>query len=134
MSPKLALSGTPLESDPLSVVEAYFAARDASDYERARTYLADEGFEFDSPIMRFKSADDFIQHIALASGIVQSVETRKVFVDGSDVCHFQTYRLQISEKFSVAFAHWARVHEGRIVRIEALFDASAYRELFPGEV
>ena len=129
-----AHSGTPLESDPLSVVVAYFAARDTFDYERARTFLADEGFAFESPIMRFNSADDFIQHLSLASGIVQSVENRKVFVDGADVCHFQTYRVQISEKFSIAVAHWARVRDGRIVRIEAVFDASAYRELFPGKV
>jgi hypothetical protein len=27
---------------------------------------------------------------------------------------------------------WARVRDGRIARIEALFDASEYRRLFPG--
>lgn len=125
--------GTHLEPDPLSIVEAYLAARDTFDYERARTYLADEGFEFESPVLRFDSADAFLQHMSLTSGIVQSIETRKVFVDGADVCHLQTYQVQISEKFSVAMAHWARVCDGRIVRIEVLFDASAYRDLFPGD-
>ena len=122
-----------MESDPLSVVEAYFAARDTFDYERARTFLADEGFAFESPIMRIGSANDFIQHLSLTSGIVQSVENRKVFVDGADLCHILTYRIQISEKQDVAVAQWTRVLGGRIVRMEVIFDASVYRDLFPDE-
>jgi ketosteroid isomerase-like protein len=120
-----------LDRDPLSVVEDYFAARDAFDYERARTLLADVGFELVSPILRFDSADAFVQHASLTAGIVQSVATRKVFVDGEDVCHFQTFRIQISEKLEIPIAHWAKVRNGRIVRIEAIFDASVYRDLFP---
>jgi hypothetical protein len=120
-----------LAADPLSVVEGFLAARDAFDYEQARTFLADTGFSFQSPIARFDSADALIQYSALASGIVQSVERRRVFVDGPDVCHFLTYRIQISEKQSVEVAQWARVKDGRIVRIEAIFDATAYRVLFP---
>ncbi|WP_295449209.1 nuclear transport factor 2 family protein [uncultured Thiodictyon sp.] len=118
-------------ADPLSVVEAFFAARDAFDFERARALLADQGFSFRSPIAMFESADQFIQYGAHSSGIVQSVAVRKVFVDGLDVCHFLTYRIQISEKLSVDAVHWAHVENGRILRIEAIFDASPYRELFP---
>lgn len=117
--------------DPLSVVMNYLAARDARDFETARTFLADKGFIYESPISRFDNADAFIGYLALTSGIVQSVETRKVFVDGTDVCHFFKYHIQISEKFSASMAHWTQVHDGRIVRIETLFDASEYRLLFP---
>jgi hypothetical protein len=120
-----------LAADPLSVVEDFLAAGDAFDYERARTFLADSGFSFQSPIARFDSADDFIQYSALAGGIVQSIERRRAFADGPDVCHFLTYRIQISEKQSVEVAQWAQVSGGRIVRIEAIFDATAYRMLFP---
>lgn len=121
-----------MSADPLSVVEAFFAARDAFDFERARALLADGGFSFRSPIAAFDSADQFIQYSAHASGIVQSIEVRKVFVDGPDVCHFLTYRIQISEKLSVAGVQWTHVEHGRIQRIESLFDASVYRDLFPG--
>lgn len=120
-----------MDPDPLCVVEGYLAARDAYDYERARTFLADSGFCFQSPIACFDSADSFIQYSALAGGIVQSVERRRAFADGRDVCHFLTYRIQISEKQSVEVAQWAQVRDGRIVRIEAIFDATAYRMLFP---
>jgi hypothetical protein len=120
-----------VSADPLTVVESYLDARDRYDYDRARTFLADSGFEFHSPISRFESADDFIQYSALAGGIVLSAQRRKVFADGPDVCHILTYRIQISEKLSVAVAQWARVEDGRIRRIEAIFDATAYRQLFP---
>lgn len=120
-----------MTTDPLAIVDAYLAARDAFDYERARTYLADTGFGFYSPIARFDGADAFIDYSMRTSGIVQQVVRRKVFVDGGDVCHFLTYRIQLSEKQSVEVAHWAQVAADRIWRIETLFDASAYRSLFP---
>jgi hypothetical protein len=118
-------------ADPLSVVEAFLAARDRFDFEQARALLADQGFSFRSPVMCFDSADHLIQYTAHSSGIIQSMQVRKVFVDGPDVCHFLTYRIQISEKLSVDVAHWAHVEGDRIQRIEAIFDASLYRELFP---
>lgn len=120
-----------MAADPLAVVEDFFAARSAFDFERARSCLADQGFTFRSPIANFDCADHLIQYTAHTSGIIQSVETRKVFVDGPDVCHILSYRIQISEKLVVDVAHWAHVEDGRIQRIEALFDASVYRELFP---
>lgn len=120
-----------LSADPLSVVEAFFAALRAYDFVRMRALLADQGFSFRSPIATFDSADLFIQYLAHASGIIRSVEFRKVFVDGPDVCHLLTYRIQISEKQSVNVAQWSRVENGRIQRIETVFDASVYRELFP---
>jgi ketosteroid isomerase-like protein len=120
-------------SDPLSIVDAYFAAETARDYEAMRGLLADEGFHFRSPIASFDRANDFVRHAAVSGGIIIDKQVRKVFVDGADVCHILTYRIQISEKQSVEVVHWSQVREGRIRRIEAVFDASAYRELFPSE-
>lgn len=112
------------------MVDAFIAACARFDYERARALLADSGFEYVSPISRFDSADTFIEHVALTGGIVLSVSTRKVFVDGEDICHFLTYQIQLSDKLSVAAVQWARLREGRISRIETLFDASEYHNLF----
>ena len=120
-----------MAADPLAIVEAFLVAQDRFDFERARGLLADRGFSFRSPVMCFDSADHLIQYTAHSSGIVQSVEVRKVFVDGPDVCHFLTYRIQISEKLAVDVAQWAHVEDGRIQRLEAVFDASLYRDLFP---
>lgn len=117
-------------TDPLEVVEGYLDAVAAHDFERARGYLSDDEFFYQSPIARFRSADELIFHTALSAGILQRIERAKAFTDGADVCHILDLVVQISEKQSVRVAHWARVREGRIVLIEAVFDASIYRDLF----
>lgn len=116
--------------DPLQVVEAYLDALAAHDYEGARACLSDGVFAYQSPISSFASADELMLHTSLSAGILQRIERLKVFVDGADVCHFLEMIVQISEKRSVRVAHWARVRDGRIERIEVVFDASIYRELF----
>lgn len=120
-------------SDPRLIVDAYFATQTARDYEAMRGLLADEGFHYRSPIATFDSANEFVQYSSISGGIIIDRQIRKVIVEGEDICHFLTYRIQISEKIAVDVAHWAQVREGRIQRIEAVFDASAYRELFPSE-
>jgi hypothetical protein len=110
-------------------IDKYLDAIEDHDYERARGLLVDEGFRYESPISSFSSADDFIQHISLLGGIVHRIERLKVFVEGQDVCHLLVYVTQISDKESIKVAHWARVVDGRIQRIEALFDAHWYRQM-----
>lgn len=117
-------------ADPLEVVEGYLDAIGAHDFERARGYLSDVELSYQSPIVQFRSADELILHTALSAGILQRVERIKAFTDGADVCHILDLVVQISEKQSVRVAHWAQVRGGRIVRIEAIFDASIYRDLF----
>jgi hypothetical protein len=118
------------QADPRSIVEAYLDALVAHDYDRARTYLADEGFRYESPISNFSSADDFIQHMSVTGAITQRIARRKVFTDGADVCHLLLYTFQLSEKETARAAQWAHVTEGRIQSIEFLFDASRYHRLF----
>jgi hypothetical protein len=111
-------------------IDKYLDAIEDHDYERARGLLVDEGFRYESPISSFSSADDFIQHISLLGGIVHRIERLKVFVEGQDVCHLLVYVTQISDKESIKVAHWARVVDGRIQRIETLFDTHWYRQMF----
>ena len=113
------------------LVDAYFAALAARDYEQARSYLADAGFEYTSPIASFDDADDFMEYTMLMGGIVHSIGTRKVFAEGTDVCHFLVFNTQIAEREQTSVAQWSRVEGGRIRRIEVLFDAHQYKVMFP---
>ena len=110
-------------------VEEFLDAIEVHDYERARGLLADEGFQYESPISSFSSADDYIQHLSLMGGIVHEVRRLKAFVDGQDVCHILVFVTQISDKESMKVAHWTRVCAGRIQRIETLFDSHWYRRM-----
>ena len=118
---------------PRELVESYIDAVARFDYEAARACLADEAFESTGPITNFDSADAFVQHVALATPIVQQIEIRKSFAAGNDVAHFLLVRTQLSEKLSVHVAQWAHVRDGRIDRLQVVFDAHWYRCLFPVE-
>jgi hypothetical protein len=116
--------------DALAVVEGYLDAIAAFDYERARSFLANSGFSFRSPISNFASADDFIAYLSLTGGIVQQMRRRKVFVDGQDVCHILDFVIQLSDKRTVPVAQWARVADGRIDSLELIYDGHEYHRLF----
>ena len=111
------------------LVDEYLDAIGSHDYERARGLLADEEFSYESPISSFSSADDFMQHMSLLGGIIHEIEHLKVFVDGDDVCHFLVFVTQLSDKESTKVVQWAQVADGRIRRIEVLFDAHWYRQM-----
>jgi len=122
-----------MSSDALALVDAYLDAIAAFDYERARSFLADIGFSYVSPISAFSDADDFVGYLSLSSGIVQRMRRRKVFVDGSDVCHILDFIIQLSDKRTVPVAQWAHVTDGRIDSLELIFDGHEYHRLFERE-
>lgn len=114
-----------------AVVEAFLDAIEKHDPERARSLLADVGFHYRSPISEFSDADAFIADMTYRTGILRRFELRKAFVDGGDVCHFLSVHIQISSRVKVDAVLWAQVADGRVQRMEMLFDAYPYRSLFP---
>ena len=125
------MSATALTSREL--VERYIDAVARFDYATARACLADEDFTYSGPISTFRSADALVQYLQLVTPIVQRIEIQKAFEAGNDVAHFLVVGTQLSEKLAVHVAQWAHVRDGRIDRLELVFDAHWYRSLFPGE-
>lgn len=124
---------TATELTPRELVERYVDAVARFDYTTARECLADEDFRYSGPISTFHSADALMRYLELATPIVQRVEIQKAFEADHDVAHFLVVGTQLSEKLSVHVAQWAHVRDGRIDRLELVFDAHWYRSLFPGE-
>ncbi|MBA1148575.1 nuclear transport factor 2 family protein [Ectothiorhodospiraceae bacterium WFHF3C12] len=118
---------------PREIVDGYLEAVDRRDYPAVRRHLADEGFLYTSPINRFTSADELMGYIEYVTPIVQRREVRKVFADGDDVCHILVFTTQLSEKSSSDVAQLSEVRDGRIVRIQVIFDAYEYRMMFVPE-
>lgn len=114
---------------PLNMVDAYLEAIAQRDYSRARSYLANEDFEYLSPINRFSSADQFMAYMELATPIMQRLEVRKVFCDGDECCHILSVTSQISEKRTATVVQWSRLKGGKIHRLELIFDAYEYKML-----
>jgi len=114
----------------LETVTAYLDAIAQRDFVRARSYLADAGFEYIGPINSFSSPDDFMNYMALTTPIVQRIEILKSFVDGNDVLHILLFTTQLSERRTSTVVMWAGLESGKIRRLEAVFDAYEYKKLF----
>ena len=117
--------------DPKTFVEDYLQCLKDRDYDVARGYLADSGFFYRSPIGTLDNANALVNESFMSSGVVHGFRIRKAFVDGPDVCHMLVFQVQVSDKVDVDVVHWATVEDGRIARIEVVFDAHPYRIMFP---
>lgn len=115
---------------PREIVDAYLSAISKADFEAARRCLADRGFSYLSPLGSFDDADAFIADIARIGLILEGVEYRRNFVDDNEVCSILNFLTRMDRLSSTAVVHWTRIENGRIVRIEAFFDASEYTQLF----
>jgi hypothetical protein len=131
MSPSSAANS----SDPLAVVERYLDALAAHEHDALASLLAPKGFRYESPIIEIDGAEDYLDYIIMSSGILHDIQRLQVFADGTDVCHWLVLETQVSERVFTRAAQWARVQEGRITRIELLFDPYRWRMLFesPGQ-
>jgi hypothetical protein len=115
---------------PEQTVRQYFEAVAARDFELARSYLGDGEFSYASPLGTFTSADAFIADLWRVGPILESVELRRVFVDGDTVCSILNFRTSMPDLQIVPAAHLATVKAGKIVAVEVFFDASHYLKMF----
>ena len=118
------------ESDAESIVAAFLDTLEDRDFERLRTYLADTGFSYRSPISVTDSADDFIVIISRVGPILESIERVKTFVDGNDVCSILKLRTTMEALKEVPVVLLTTVADGKIVAMEVFFDASEYNKMF----
>ncbi|HEY8554614.1 MAG TPA: nuclear transport factor 2 family protein [Burkholderiales bacterium] len=121
------------ELSPRDVVDAFFAAIAARDFENARRWLADDGFSSYSPIASFDDADAYIADISRVGPILEGLRRRHTVADGEEVCAVVEYVTHFDRRAISPVAHWMRVRKGRIAAIESYFDARAYASLFVAE-
>jgi ketosteroid isomerase-like protein len=109
---------------PKDVVDRFLSAWSSKDFSTARALLQDN-LSFKGPFDSFDTADDYMRAITQLAAIVTGVETRKVFVDGQDVCVI--YDLVTATPAGTApVAEWHQVRGDRIATIRAYFDARPF--------
>lgn len=118
------------QQSPESIVTAFIDAIEARDFECARRYLSDTQFSYHSPVSRTDDADTFVIIISRVGPILEGIERRRTFVDGNNVCSILNYRTTMEALQEVPVVQLATVADGKIVALEALFDASAYNRMF----
>jgi hypothetical protein len=129
MSPQVP-SGSAAATEPFAVVERYLDALTAHDHDAVAALIAPVGFRYESPIATISDTAAFLEYIMMTGGILRGIDRLRSFVDGNDVCHWLVFDTQLSERVSTRAAQWATVTDGRIARIELLFDPHRWRLLF----
>lgn len=119
----------PANATPAEVVDAYFEAFAARDFDGLRACLSNGPFRHRSPIATIDDADTFAAYISRVGPVLEGLERRRTFVAGSEVCAIVDYRIRISELMVVPVAIWFQIVAGRIAAIETFFDASEYRRM-----
>ena len=109
--------------DPKLVASRCLEAWSSGDFDAARALL-DEHVQFTGPLGHTEGVDDYLEGVRGLAQSIKGVEQRRIFGEGDDVCI--VYDLVTKTKAgSVPTAGWYRVRHGRIVAINAFFDARA---------
>jgi len=115
---------------PVAVVNAYLDAFEDRDFERARQYLSDTDFHYHSPVSDADNADAFTINISRLGPILERIERRKVFTQGTEVCVIMHLITTMEHLKDVPVVQLTKVVEGRITDMEVFFDASEYNKMF----
>jgi len=115
---------------PVDVVDAYLDAFAQRDFDLARTYLADTGFHYVSPVTEVSDPDTFTLIISRLGPILERIERRKVFTRGDEVCVVMHLITSMEAMKDIPVVQVSRVVDGRITDMEVFFDASAYNKMF----
>jgi hypothetical protein len=109
-----------------NIVRSYHDAWTTGDLATARTYLADD-VDFQGPIERYNSADQFAQALGGFAGMLIRVDLvqEHYSTDGAALL----YDCVTAPVGTIRTAEFFRLENGRIVQIRLVFDATELRKL-----
>ena len=114
---------------PEEVVNALLDAFEARDFERVRSLLSDDAFSYMSPIESFSNADDYVMNISRVGPILERIERCNTFVNGNDVCSILKVHTTMDTQNAASVVQLTTVVDGKIILMEAIFDATEYNRM-----
>lgn len=110
--------------DHASIAEQYRRAFYGGDRESLHEILTDD-FTFSGPAAAYHGIQKFLSASDHVAGVVRSVETRRVFADGADVCAILS--LVVDHKVErLDIVEWYRFRGDRIASVETVFDTGPF--------
>jgi ketosteroid isomerase-like protein len=112
---------------PRDVVIEFQNALGKGDFAGARKLLHDN-LEFRGPFDTFHKADDYLHALQKLSAIIERVDIKKVFEEGSDVSLFCDL---VTKTVGTSFvAELYQVRDGKIASVRAVFDTRPFAAMF----
>ena len=114
-----------------TVVNEYLTAFYAGDFDRARTYVADD-FRFKGPFVEANNKQAFFESAARLAPIVRGFDLLHQWQEGVDVCSIFDLRLQTPVgSGSVTLCEWHTVRGEALAYGRVILDTAAFRALVP---
>jgi hypothetical protein len=125
---RVGVKGGAMMANAAEVVQGYTQALGKGDFASARRYLHDN-LSFHGPIDTFDKPEPYLEALKKLHAMVQRVDMKKFFVDGSDVC--MLYDLVTNTPAGTSFvAEWHHVKGEKIASIRVVFDARPFAAMF----
>ncbi|MER6066104.1 nuclear transport factor 2 family protein [Streptomyces sp. NPDC001792] len=112
-----------MADDAARLASAYFAAWQAKDFTALRSLLADD-LEYLGPLAHYDSADACRDSLADLAPVTKDLIVHRTFVADSDVLTWFTLLTTVAPPTVVA--NWIHVEDGKIARIQALYDPRGF--------
>ena len=119
---------------PKDIVAQFVSDIHAQRFDEAKTLLAEDGFEYVGPNMRFLSRDDMLAYQFGMAAIQKDLVLRQLSVDGEHVFATLDYRTHFEPIGDVRLAVWFRVRDDRIHTMETFYNAAVVENMLGGNL
>ncbi len=119
---------------PKDIVAQFIADIHAQRFDEAKTLLAEEGFEYVGPNMRFLSPDDMLSYQFGMAAIQKDLILRQLSADAEHVFAILDYRTYFEPIGDVRLAVWFRVRNDKIQTVEAFYNAAVVENMLGGHL
>lgn len=110
-----------------SIVDAYTNSWISGDFQKARSYLADD-IDFRGSLNQFTDAESLIAALEKFTKILKSVDFTSRFYEGNEAMLMYDYHTD-SPAGSIRTVEYFRVERGKIKEIKVVYDATELRKM-----
>ncbi|SFM71412.1 nuclear transport factor 2 family protein [Marinobacter zhejiangensis] len=119
---------------PKDIVAQFIADIQAQRLDEAKALLAEEGFEYVGPNMRFLSRDDMLTYQFGMFAIQKDLVLRQLSADGEHVFAILDYQTHFEPIGDVRLAVWFRVRNDKIHTVETFYNAAVVENMLGGNL
>jgi quinol monooxygenase YgiN len=117
------------ESGGASVLRQYYDAAIQRDMAACRRLLGDD-FLFQGLFRTYHSADEYLADFTMLLQITIRLDVRKIVEQGSDVVVLFELETAAPAAGTTLVAEWHRVVDGKITRVQSVFDGRPFAAMF----
>jgi hypothetical protein len=111
------------------VLSQFIIAMRAENFDKARSYLAKEGFLYVGPNMRFTNPEDMLAFLFSMASIQKDIVLRHMLAEGDSAFAALDYKTYYEPIGDVRIALWARVKDGLICTLESFYNAAVVENM-----